>query len=68
MSSSKTCDGSVILVISKKKYIHYMKHWCSINTCDLWFSSVTKNSQISKRDCLELHLKHLQVHIHVYNC
>lgn len=57
---------TVILFISKEIYT-YMKHWCSINTCDLWFSSVTKNSQISKRDCLELHLKHLQVHIHVIN-
>lgn len=67
MSSSKTCDGSVILVISKKIYTLY-ETLMLINTCDLWFSSVTRNSQISKRDCLELHLKHLQVHIHVYNC
>lgn len=47
------------------RYIYETLMFNKINTCDLWFSSLTKNSQISRRECLKLHLKHLQVNIHV---
>lgn len=36
-----------------------------IYTCNSQFSTVTKNSQISRREYLELHLKHLHIQVHV---